>query len=243
MPNGWRDAGHPGSPGTPPTAPAPPTHVEDQQRPVLHHRHVLHVVAPDVHLHLDLLQVQQQLELLLVVPRLQGGLQQRPAGSRDITVPRGHLGQGAAGGRRRAGWRCPPPRHSPHGSPAGAGTGIGSEQDRVLEALRVLVGAQRDLPLQFVFQGAGWRGQRCCRDCRAGLPPRGCNHPRPQQAGCPQPRCHQPSHRDQALSRCARQPGPKELSLIPAGEQAGALCAGWQQVTPPCTCWGGCRPR
>lgn len=57
------------------------------------------------------------------------------------------------------------PWHSPHGSPAGAGTAVGSEQDRVLEALWVLVGAQRDFLLQFVFQGAGWRGQQCCRDC------------------------------------------------------------------------------
>lgn len=61
----------------PPLCPtAVPTHVKEQQRPVLHHGHLLQVVAADVHFQLDLLQVQQQLELLLVVLRLQRGLQQ-----------------------------------------------------------------------------------------------------------------------------------------------------------------------
>lgn len=52
--------------------------------------------------------------------------------------------------------RHPPPhQHSLHLHPAGVRAGLGPEHDGLLEALGVWVGAQGDLLLQLILQGAG----------------------------------------------------------------------------------------
>lgn len=93
--------------------------------------------------------MQQQLELLLVVLRLQWGLQQRPGGVRpDGTVPSKARGTWGSNGAAH--------HHSLHLHPAGVRAGLGPEHDGLLEALGVRVGAQGDLLLQLILQGAGW---------------------------------------------------------------------------------------